>query len=153
MRPTNYRSDLSFDEKVLIAIVRAAENFKRVISAIFRENELSFPQYNVLRVLDSSTEGQSRISDVSRIMIVPSANMTGIAKRLEKSGFIVRRSAPKDERVTLLEITPKGKTALKKIEKERDRYLGLLLKDFSREEKKDLLEKIRRLTQNSLQIS
>jgi DNA-binding MarR family transcriptional regulator len=152
MRPNNYHSDLSGDEEVLIGIVRAAENFKRVVSTIFRNHDLSFPQYNVLRVLDASTDGQSRISDVSRIMIVPSANMTGIAKRLEKNGFIERRSAPKDERVTILAITSKGKANLKKIEKERDRYLSLMLKDFSREEKKGFLNKIKRLIKNSRQI-
>ncbi|HEX2964922.1 MAG TPA: hypothetical protein VHO84_04025, partial [Syntrophorhabdaceae bacterium] len=79
-----YRSDLTSDESVLMAVVRAAETFKRVVSAIFRKYSLSFPQYNVLRVLDASNEGRNRITDVSRIMLVPYANMTGIAKRLEK---------------------------------------------------------------------
>ena len=121
---TNYRSDLSGDEKVLMAIVRAAETFKRVVSSLFRKYNLSFPQYNILRVLDASTDGQSRITAVSRIMLVSSANMTGLAKRLEKSGFIARKSDPQDERVTLLEITPKGKATLADIEMKRDRITG-----------------------------
>src|SRR5664280_861586 len=96
----NYRSDLSSDENVLMALVRAAETFKRVVSNIFRKHGLSFPQYNMLRVLDASKEGQGRITHVSRIMLVPVANMTGIARRLEKNGFIDRNSDPTDERVT-----------------------------------------------------
>lgn len=149
MRVVNYRSDLSGDEKVLMAVVRAAEIFKRAISTIFRNQDLSFPQYNVLRVLDASTRGQSRITEVSRIMLVPGANMTGIAKRLEKNGFILKKSDIKDERVTLLEITAKGKETLKKIEKERDQCLKMMLKGFSHEEKQDLLTKVRRLIKNS----
>ena len=43
MEIPNYRSDLSTDEKTLIAIVRAAEGFKRAASAIFRNYDLSFP--------------------------------------------------------------------------------------------------------------
>ena len=67
-----YVSDLSENEKVLMAIVRAAENFKRTHAAIFRRYGLSFPQYNVLRVLDASHEGRNKISDISRIMLLPS---------------------------------------------------------------------------------
>jgi DNA-binding MarR family transcriptional regulator len=145
----NYRSDLSGDEKVMMAVVRTAEIFKRAISVIFRNYDLSFPQYNILRVLDASKNGQSRITEVSRIMLVPGANITGLAKRLEKNGFIRRKSDSKDERVTLLEITPKGKTTLKKIEKERDQYLEMMLKGFAPGEKQNLLTNIRQLIKNS----
>ena len=150
---TNYKSDLSIDEKALMAVARAAESFKRAFSAIFRNHDLSFPQYNILRVLDASINGQSRITHVSRIMLVPGANMTGIAKRLEKNGFILRKSDSKDERVTILEITYKGKATLKKIEKERDLCLKKMLKGFSQEEKQDLLSKVKRLIKNIREIA
>jgi len=149
MKRSNYLSDLSGDEKVLMAIVRAAERFKRAISVLFRRYQLSFPQYNILRVLDASTDGRSRITEVSRIMLVPGANITGLAKRLEKSGFIQRKSDLKDERVTLLEITVRGKETLAAIEKERDQLLKTLLKGFLPQEKKDLLVVIKRLILNS----
>lgn len=132
-----------------MAVVRIAEVFKRSVSATFRKYELTFPQYNVLRVLDASKNGQSRITNVSRIMLVPGANMTGIAKRLEKSGFLTRKSDPSDERVTLLSITPKGKAMLTKIEKERDRHMRATLKGFSEDEKQELLSKVKRLIKNS----
>ena len=152
MRSANYRSDLSLDEKVLMGVVRAAESFKRIFSAIFKKYDLSFPQYNILRVLDASTNGQSRITEVSRIMIVPGANMTGLAKRLEKSGFILRKTDSKDERVTLLEITPTGKETLKKIEKKRDQGLKKMLTGFAEGEKKVLIEQAKRLISNSRQV-
>jgi DNA-binding MarR family transcriptional regulator len=145
----DYQSDLCADEKVLMAVVRMAEVFKRSVSATFRKYKLSFPQYNVLRVLDASKDGQGRITNVSRIMLVPGANMTGIAKRLEKGGFLTRSSDPNDERVTLLRITPKGKTMLTKIEKERDQHMQAMLLGFSEEEKEELLDKVRRLIRNS----
>jgi DNA-binding MarR family transcriptional regulator len=145
----DYQSDLSADENLLMSVVRAAEIFKRVVSSIFRKHDLSFPQYNVLRVLDSSKDGQCRITDVSRIMLVPGANMTGLAKRLEKNGFIYRKSDPNDERVTILEITQKGKTTLAKIEKERDEHTHAMLKGFLEQDKRYLLEKIKQLIKNS----
>ena len=150
MAERTYKSDLSTDEKVLMAIVRAAEIFRRTHSAVFRNYGLSFPQYNVLRVLEASKNGRNKISDVSRIMLVPGANITGIAKRLEKDGFILKKSDPKDERVTILEITPKGKRTLKHIEKEKDEWLELMLKNLSENQKLDLLDKVRRILKNGM---
>jgi MarR family 2-MHQ and catechol resistance regulon transcriptional repressor len=150
MKPERYVSDLSKSEKLLMAMVRAAEIFKRTHSAIFRNYGLSFPQYNILRVLDASRNGINRISEVSRIMLVPGANMTGLTKRLEKNGFIIRKSDPKDERVTLLEITPKGKKTLKNIEQEKDRSTEIMLKGFSQEDITDFLDKLKRLIRNKM---
>jgi len=148
MRPKHlkrYVSDLSANEKVLMAIVRAAENFKRTHTAVFRKYGLSFPQYNVLRVLDASRNGRNKISDISRIMLVPGANMTGIAKRLERDGFLRRKPDPRDERVTILEITAKGKRTLKSIKNEKDRILEKLLSSFSQKNKLDLLDSVKHL--------
>ena len=145
-----YKSDLSTDEKVLMAIVRAAEIFKRNHSSVFRNYGLSFPQYNVLRVLEASKNGQNKISDVSRIMLVPGANITGIAKRLEKDGFIIKKSDPGDERVTILEITPKGKRTLKNIVTEKDEWLELMLKNLSENQKLELLDKVKRILKNGM---
>jgi DNA-binding MarR family transcriptional regulator len=148
-----YVSDLSTNEKVLMAVVRAAETFKRTHSAIFRNYGLSFPQYNVLRVLDASRNGMNRISEVSRIMLVPGANMTGIGKRLEKNGFLIRRSDPNDERVTILEITPKGRKTLKNIEQEKDRSIEAILGGFSQNDKTELLDKLKQLIKNNMHSS
>jgi DNA-binding MarR family transcriptional regulator len=144
-------SDLSTNEKVLMAMVRAAEVFKRSHTAIFRNYGLSFPQYNVLRVLDASRNGKNKISEVSTVMLVPSANMTGIAKRLERDGFLIRKSDPNDERVTILEITPKGRKTLKNIEQEKDRSIETILSGFSQKDKTKLLDKLKRLIMNNMQ--
>jgi DNA-binding MarR family transcriptional regulator len=150
MTKGTYKSDLSTDEKVLMAITRVAEHFKRVHSSVFRNFGLSFPQYNILRVLDASKNGQNKISDVSRIMLVPGANITGLAKRLEKDGFIIKKSDPEDDRVTFLEITPKGKKTLQNIEKEKDQWLELMLKNLSKKEKIELLDKVKIILKNGM---
>jgi hypothetical protein len=72
-------------------------------------------------------------------MFVPGANMTGIAKRMEKAGIILRKSDPRGVRVTMIEITPKGRKTLKSIEEEKDEWLEVLLKSFSAAERRELL--------------
>ena len=143
--PKRYVSDLSANEKVLMGVVRAAENFKRTHTAIFRKYGLSFPQYNVLRVLDASRNGRNKISEVSRIMLVPGANMTGIAKQLDRDGFLIRKPDPRDDRVTILQITSKGKRTLKSIKHEKDQSIEKFLRGFSRKDKTNLLDKIKQL--------
>ena len=150
MDTERYVSDLSTNEKVLMAVVRAAETFKRNHSAIFRNYGLSFPQYNVLRVLDASRDGMNKISEVSRIMLVPGANMTGIGKRLERNGFLIRKSDPNDERVTIFEITPKGRKTLKNIEQEKDQSIETILRDFSQNDKTEFLDKVKQLIKNNM---
>ena len=147
-----YKSDLSTDEKVLMAIVRAAEFFKRSHSNVFKNFGLSFPQYNVLRVLEASKNGQNKISDVSRIMLVPGANITGIAKRLAIDGFIIKKSDPRDDRVTILKITPKGKKALQKIATQKDQRLKLMLKNLSTGQKHDLIEQVKSILKKSTSL-
>ena len=152
MTQRTYKSNLSTDEKVLMAIVRAAEFFKRIHSGVFRNFGLSFPQYNVLRVLEASKNGQNKISDVSRIMLVPGANITGIAKRLAKDGFIIKKPDPRDDRVTILKITPKGKKALQKIAAQKDQRLKLMLKNLSARQKRELIDRVKIILKNGTSI-
>lgn len=146
----SYKHNLTIDERVLIATVRAAEFFKRVHSSVFKKYGLSFSKYNLLRALDASSQGRSRISDVSRVMLVPNANITGVAKRLAQDGFIVKKSDPNDDRVTILEITKKGKDAIKTIERGKDSSLQMMLKGLSNKEKTAFLKKINVILRNSL---
>jgi len=83
-------------------------------------------------------------------MLVPCANITGIAKRLEKDGFIIKRSDAADDRVTILEITHKGKRTLKNIVKEKDARLELMLKNLSENQKLELLDKVKRILKNGM---
>ncbi len=141
----NYRSNLSLDEKVMMGIVRVSELFKKKASEIIQNYGLTFAQYNVLRVLSSSDDGTNTVTNVSRIMLVTGANMTGISKRMERDGFLLRKRHPSDERVTLLEITPKGRQALVNIQPEKEHFIADLVGDLPEAEKEKILEVIRGL--------
>jgi DNA-binding MarR family transcriptional regulator len=145
----NYKSCMKVDEKVIVALVKASEVFKKDCDTIYKNYGLTFSQYNVLRVLNNSKDGQNTVMVTSKIMLVSGPNMTGIAKRLEKNGFILRKHDPKDERITLLEITPKGKRVLKNIKAAHDENIKNYLANFSGEEKQRLLDDLKRVFNNS----
>lgn len=107
--------ELSSEEKVMIALVRVAELFKRRSSSIFNHYGLSFSQYNALRLLETAPAGSMSITEISRRLLVSTPNMSGIAKRLEKSEFAVRGADDDDDRKTILQITPKGRQVVLEI--------------------------------------
>lgn len=145
MSDNNYKSDMSIDERVMMAIVRVAERFKKSSSSIVRNWDLTFSQYNVLRVLDASKNGQNTMKNVNRIMLISGANMTGIAKRLEKKGLIVRTSDSRDDRLKTLQITSEGTRVLRDISMNKDQNLGKYLMEFSNDQKSSLLEILREI--------
>jgi len=135
----NYESDLSIDEKTMMSVVRTAELLRKNLSGILQNYGITFAQYNVLRFLSGSENGQNTMTNTSNIMLVTGANMTGIAKRLEKNGYLIRKSDPDDERITVLEITPKGRQVLQNVAQEKNGNLKQYFSDYSDDEKHELM--------------
>lgn len=140
-----YKDDLGTDEKVLLAAVKVSESWKKNCSSIFKNFGLTYPQYNVLRALLASENGINTITNISVAMTVSGANMTGIAKRMEARGFLLRKSDPNDERKTMLEITPKGIQTIKNIAEDIHRLIAHLLQDIPAAQRKDLLETLKKV--------
>jgi DNA-binding MarR family transcriptional regulator len=136
---------MSIDERVMMALIRVAERYKKEAAAVFQKYGLTFPQYNVLRVLEASKDGQNTIKDVKQIMLISSANMTGITKRLEKFGFITRKNAPEDDRLKYLEITEKGRLLLQSISEKRGVLEKNYLMAYPNEKKAEILSLLREL--------
>ncbi len=82
-------------------------------------------------MLDASENGQNTVRDINRIMLVSGANMTGITKRMEKTGFIIRTNDPNDDRLKRLEITEKGRRVLSDIADWNDRLVNAFLENYS----------------------
>lgn len=133
----------SDQEKIMMALVRAAELFKRRSTAIFKSQGLTFSQYNVLRVLDASQGGKKAINEVSKTMLSSAPNLSGIAKRLEKGGFITRQGLAQDERVKLLGITAKGRRVLGLIQEEQETNIKMFLRGSSKNNRDEMLAILR----------
>lgn len=138
MSGNGYKNEMGIDERVLLAIMRVANRFEKEATAVFKKHELSFSQYNLLRVLDASKDGRNTIKNVKQIMLVSSANMTGITKKLEKLGFISRKSASEDNRLKYIELTDKGRRVLRNISHEKEEIVSKYLLSYSYKKKHEL---------------
>ena len=135
MPTSDYKKRMTLDERAMMAIVRVAERFKKESAAIYKDHGLTFSQYNVLRVLEASENGRNMVRDVNRIMLISGANMTGITKRMEKTGLIIREGDPNDDRLKWLSITPKGREVLADISNHNDLNTKRYLEQYSDEKK------------------
>jgi DNA-binding MarR family transcriptional regulator len=72
-------------------------------------------------------------------MLVSGANMTGITKRMEKRGFLIKKNDPDDDRLKRLEITPKGRRVLNDISGENELNQNRYLAPYSTDKKAEIL--------------
>lgn len=144
---------ISLDEKVMILIVMASEIFKKKSSAIFKGYGLTFPHYNVLKYLVGCEGGRDTAGNVGKGMLVTGANVTGLAKRMEKAGLIERKADEKDERLTLLQITPAGCSVLETIQHIQERHVGEYLQMLSDDQKERILSALRQIVRKGKEMA
>lgn len=140
--PVKPKKRVEADERIMLGIVRISERFKKEASAKFGEMGLTFAQYNVLRILEIAPGGRMTITEVGNRMLVSGANMTGIAKRLEKSGLITRQASTADERVKFLQISSAGRRILTEVGPEEKMHCSSFLAGFTPGEKETLLQTV-----------
>ena len=126
----------SVAEQTLIRLMRVGDRLWRKSDERFGQWGLTDNHYNVLRILNGSTEPISQ-SEIGRKMLSSRANVTKLVDALEQRKF-VRRLACGDRRVNLVELTDEG---AKFIEETLSAVIGVAneqMKPLTRDEQKTL---------------
>ena len=144
---------MTLDEKVMVFVVMASEMFKKKSSAIFKDYGVTFPHYNVLKYLTACEGGRDTVGNVSKRMLVTGANVTGLAKRMEKAGLIERQNDVKDERLTVLQITPMGVNCLDAIREIQGQHVKEYLHTYSNERKEEVLSVLKHIVRKGKQLA
>ena len=102
------RFDGPFHEAILNIWVTSS--FARgLYEEIFDGLELTFTQYNVLRILNGAfPDGYSRV-DLTRRMLDRAPDLTRLIDRLVKRGLVERLKSETDGRQSVARITPRGR--------------------------------------------
>ena len=94
-----------------------ADRLDEIIPILFREfsrrhiGDLCQGEITVQQLLIIDTlcrEGEIKMSDLARIMVVTTAAMTGIVGRLVRCGYVERIFDPNDRRIIKVRLTKKG---------------------------------------------
>jgi len=94
---------------VVTSVMRAHQILLARVEETLRPWNLSFPRYELLRLLAFSRSGAMPITKASERLQVHVTSVTSAMKRLLEAGLVQRRPHPTDGRTTLVEITDEGR--------------------------------------------
>lgn len=128
---------------IIIALSKAFKEIHNDSLELFREYGITLGQFAVLEALN--TKGPITIQEIIDVILATSGNMTVLIKNLEKSKLVKKKVNPKDKRSYLVSLTPKGEELIKEVFPKHMEIISKKLEVYSPEEKKNLLELLKRL--------
>jgi DNA-binding MarR family transcriptional regulator len=112
MNQDNNLKKESSSDAVLIELRRIIQSIDLHSRTLVKRFGLTGPQLTVLKTLDR--EGEVSVGELSKIVSLRQATVTGILERLEKRGLISRRRSDKDRRRVLVLTTENADRLLSK---------------------------------------
>ncbi|WP_460451996.1 MarR family winged helix-turn-helix transcriptional regulator [Alsobacter sp. SYSU BS001988] len=97
---------LKLDNQLCFSVYSTAQAFTAAYKPFLDRVGLTYTQYLVLMVL-WETNGLT-VSAIGERLGLDSGTLTPLLKRLETSGFVIRRRNPADERQVLVTLTDRG---------------------------------------------
>lgn len=84
------------------------------------DTELYHSEIHMLQCIEENPD--LHISGIARLLGITRGAASQTAKRLERKRMIVRRSCPENNKIIILQLTPKGKTAVSNHKDAHERY-------------------------------
>ncbi|HEX5215742.1 MAG TPA: MarR family transcriptional regulator [Vicinamibacterales bacterium] len=113
-----------------LSMLQAVDDLHRQFTELFKDDDLSWPQYNVLRILRGAGPAGATCGEVGERLIKHDPDVTRLTDRLEKRGLIARGRDTLDRRVVRTRITAAGLALLARldplVDEMHDRQLGHL---------------------------
>ena len=114
-QPTTQRRPGSREEAVFLDLLRTCDLLQRRPAQLFKREDVSATQYNVLRILRGSPEGLP-CGEIAARMITRDPDVTRLLDRMEKRGLISRSRDINDRRTVIGRITPEGLELLARLD-------------------------------------
>jgi DNA-binding MarR family transcriptional regulator len=95
------------EEAAFLDLVRTADVLSRGAVEVFKVEDLSPSQYNVLRILRGAPEGLP-CGEIASRLITRDPDVTRLLDRMEKRGLISRARESRDRRMVLARLTSAG---------------------------------------------
>ena len=95
------------EESAFLELVRTTDILSRRVSQTLKKEELSPPQYNVLRIVRGEPAGLS-CGEIGSRLIALDPDITRLLDRLERRGLISRSRETRDRRTVVVRMTPDG---------------------------------------------
>jgi DNA-binding MarR family transcriptional regulator len=100
------------EEEVFLSVLRTADALLQPEAALLRTHDLSFAQFNVLRILRGAGADGASCGDIAERMVKRDPDVTRLLDRLEERGLVRRFRDRRDRRVVMAAITDAGRALI-----------------------------------------
>jgi DNA-binding MarR family transcriptional regulator len=122
----------------VVAVVRGYGAVQRQMEPYFAGFGITPPQFQILTIINRLRDEQPTQRRLARELYVSFPNVTVMLGRLEEAGLVQRRTNPEDRRENFVELTPRGRSLLRRIWKGHQRQLDQVMAGLTTEEQLDL---------------
>ena len=106
----------NLEEMVFLNVLRTGDALLQAEAAVLRSADITFAQYNVLRILRGAGKAGRTCSDIADRMVNRDPDETRLLDRLEARGLVQRARDEQDRRVVIARITTAGRAVLKSLD-------------------------------------
>lgn len=111
-------------EKLIVNVMYTNSWLMEQQASIFKPNDLTVPQYNVLRILRGAHPEPCTINSLIERMLDRMSNASRIVDRLELKGFVERKVSTVDKRAKDVLITKNGLEVLKEVDEQMNLWMN-----------------------------
>ena len=108
--------------------------------------------FSVLMILSRSESKACKQNEISQLLLVSRANITGLVDSLVQIGLVERTNDPHDRRVNIVKVLPKGEKLLKDLLPGYYKHVHEICAGFTADEKKILNELLTRLRNRTNEV-
>jgi DNA-binding MarR family transcriptional regulator len=128
------------EERVFQSLLLAADHLLRGEIEVLRVADLTFPQYNVLRILRGARPETLSCGAISERMLNRDSDLTRLLDKLEERGLAQRLRDAQDRRIVTATITAAGLQLLRKLDGPVERVHRDQLKHMTPKQLETLLD-------------
>jgi MarR family 2-MHQ and catechol resistance regulon transcriptional repressor len=142
-----YRDFHCSSVEVLLHLILTGEEVQSHFAGRLAAYRLSVSAFNILMILNRKPEKRCFFHELSDLLLVSRANVTGLVDTLVKQGRVERLTDPEDRRKFRVCLTSEGASLLRKILPHHFKEVRRIVSVWNPKEKKtfnELLEQLRR---------
>ena len=131
--------------RIAVLIKTASIEFDKMANPILADYDLTASQCRILKFLFLQQNQSARIVDIEKECVITHPTVLGLLDSLEKKGFVLKITNPKDARSKLISLTPKAKSMQSELEMVVAKIDHTWVENLSVQERKDLQKLLQKL--------
>ena len=137
----------TLEHEALLNIYFSSTCIRKAAGRFLEPFGISDVQLNLLMMLHhqaGSDEGLNQ-AQLSEMMLVNRANITSLIDRMQRDGWVTRRTDPADRRFNIIRLTPRARQLLERVEPLYAREVGRIMGALSPSEQRTLVEMLEKV--------